>query len=378
MAWVFRATVVVLAVHAVYDPYPAGPLAVLCVRAIAYRRWPALCAFVVGLLAVEAGVLRGWVALPFGLALIVLSVRAAWRPRLLHVAGLLVGAYVVLVPVAMALYATHRPRAAVPALPHREVHMRTTDGVLLEASYSPPRNGAVVISFPTRKGKLEQAQMLIRHGYGVLLLDMRGYEGSGGEPNAFGWGSAADIDAAVSWLRARPGVRAIGGIGFSVGGEVMLEAAARNPALRAVVSEGAGERSVRETLVRGPKGWPAVPSMAVQTAALALLTRRRPPPALDDHTPKIAPRAVFFVYGEHGNAGEELTRDFFAAARAPKQIWRVPGAGHTGGYAAAPREYERRVVGFFDRHLLGTRKPCASIPISPCVVRMQSRATRRP
>ncbi len=30
----------------------------------------------------------------------------------------------------------------------------------------------------------------------------------------------------------------------------------------------------------------------------------------------------------------------------------VPEAGHTGGYAARPAEYERRVVGFFDRALL--------------------------
>ena len=43
----------------------------------------------------------------------------------------------------------------------------------------------------------------------------------------------------------------IGGIGFSVGGEMMLQAAASNAGLRAVVSEGAGVRSVREHLLRG-------------------------------------------------------------------------------------------------------------------------------
>ncbi len=112
--------------------------------------------------------------------------------------------------------------------------------------------------------------MLVRHGYGVLALDMRGYEASEGDPNAFGWGSAADVDAAVAWLARRPEVRrgAIGGLGLSVGGEVMIEAAARNPRLRAVVSDGAGERSVRETLVRGPRAIAAVPSQAVLTAAL--------------------------------------------------------------------------------------------------------------
>ena len=40
--------------------------------------------------------------------------------------------------------------------------------------------------------------MLRRHGYGVLLVDMRGYDGSDGSPNVFGWGATADIDAAVT------------------------------------------------------------------------------------------------------------------------------------------------------------------------------------
>jgi uncharacterized protein len=90
--------------------------------------------------------------------------------------------------------------------------------------------------------------MLARHGYGVLLVDARGYDGSDGDPNVFGWGETKDLDAAVRWLQARRDVRdgRIGGIGFSVGGEMMLEAAASNTALRAVVSEGAGERSIRE------------------------------------------------------------------------------------------------------------------------------------
>jgi hypothetical protein len=40
------------------------------------------------------------------------------------------------------------------------------------------------------------------------------------------------------------------------------------------------------------------------------------------------------------------------AAGEPKAIWKVPGSGHTGGLDARPAEYERRVIGFFDRALL--------------------------
>ena len=89
--------------------------------------------------------------------------------------------------------------------------------------------------------------MLARHGYGVLLFDRRGEGESEGEPNSWGWGGEADIKAAIAYLQHRPDVDPdrIGGIGLSVGGEMMIEAAAETDELAAVVSDGAGARSHR-------------------------------------------------------------------------------------------------------------------------------------
>ena len=39
----------------------------------------------------------------------------------------------------------------------------------------------------------------------------------------------------------------------------------------------------------------------------------------------------------------------YAAARKPKEIWRVPSGKHAGGHRSAKEEYERRVVEFFER-----------------------------
>ena len=62
-----------------------------------------------------------------------------------------------------------------------------------------------------------------------------------------------------------------------------------------------------------------------------------------------------FIYAGHGQGGENLTARFYAAAQEPKILWKIPDAEHTGGIEARPAEYERRVVGFFDRNLLGRR-----------------------
>ena len=398
----FGGASVLLAVHTVVDAFLApqqgtswndhlapglAPLLLLGAANLAYVRLRpgarATIAAVLGVLAIEGAGLAladasrtfgrasdwtGFLLGPAGLALLALAVVLLWRSRrssgrrylrrVLVSAAVVVGTYWLLVPAAMALYATHRPRAEVKAAglgaPYRSVTVRTADGLNLSGSYVRSHNGAAVISFPTRLGKLPQARMLIRHGYGVLILDMRGYEGSDGSPNAFGWGSTKDIDAAVAWLQRQPDVHdgRIGGIGYSVGGEQMLEAAAENPGLKAVVSEGAGERSVRETLIRGPRGWPAVPAMAAQSAVLAVLSQTLPPPSLEDAVARISPRAVFFVYAGHGAAGEELNRDFYRAAAQPKAIWRIPESRHTGGLTARPLEYEHRVIGFLDHALL--------------------------
>ena len=139
---------------------------------------------------------------------------------------------------------------------------------------------------------------------------------------------------------------------FSVGGEQLLEAAAGNPALRAVVSEGAGERSVKEGLLRGWRELPSLPKDLMQTAALTVFSGRMPPPSLEHAVAKISPRPLLLIYAGRGGGGEDLTPRFYAAAHAPKQMWKIDESGHVGGLVARPHEYERRVVGFFDRSLL--------------------------
>jgi fermentation-respiration switch protein FrsA (DUF1100 family) len=194
----------------------------------------------------------------------------------------------------------------------------------------------------------------------VLLFDRRGEGESEGDPNAFGWAGERDLNAAVAFLRRRPDVDPgrIGGIGLSVGGEMMIEAAAGSNGLKAIVSEGAGIRSIREAVAIPGTRMRLEASLAhvVVTPGVALFSNDLPPPSLEDLVRRIAPRPVFLIYAVPGQGGEaELTEAFYDAAAEPKTIWRVPGSGHTGGIDARPREYERRVIGFFDDALLGTQ-----------------------
>jgi dienelactone hydrolase len=289
------------------------------------------------------------------------SVPWRWLRRVLLAAGAFVVGYVILVPFLSAYVLTHTARAFVPTpklgAKYEEVSFTTEDGLRLRGWYVPSQNGAAVISFPGRKGTQKPAQLLARHGYGVLLFDRRGEGESEGDPNGWGWEGYRDVDAAVRYLQGRPDVERarIGGIGLSVGGEMMLEAAAKSRALKAVVSEGAGERSIHEFLdMTGSAKWPALPSYAATTAGAALFSNDKPPPSLKDLVGRIVRTPLFFIYGEHGQDGERnLNPTYYREAHQPKAIWEVPGSGHVGGMDARPKEYEQRVVGFFDQALLG-------------------------
>ncbi|MGZ4616029.1 MAG: alpha/beta hydrolase [Actinomycetes bacterium] len=399
-----------VALHVVDDRFlqpPAGtsaadhlvsglvPIALLVAAAWGHGRVRAgsrgLLALVVGVFGVGIGALEagyyatavgpsgddfsGLVAIPAGLLLVGVGAVVLWRSRrrdgsmrrrvtrraLLVVAAAL-ASFFVAQPVLFAYAVTHLQRAEVPAealgIAHEEVSFTTSDGLRLRGWYIPSRNGAAVVDFPGRLGTQAAARMLARHGYGVLLFDRRGEGSSEGGGNLLGWGGDKDIIAAVDWLEKRPDVdpRRIGGIGFSVGGELMLEAAAKDPDLSAVVSDGAGARQLWEDkqALAGRDFWPMSPGFALLTGAVAVFSDTAPPATLTDLVPRIAPRPLLLIWApDGGNATEVLTPEYHRVAGPNASLWAIPHAKHIKGIEAQPRAYEHRVVAFFDDALLG-------------------------
>jgi uncharacterized protein len=397
---IFRIAIGVIALHVADDnfihPEPGTsigqhlisglvPLTLLGLAAWAYPRmrggYQGLLAIALGILGVVGGIealhymgtdddLTGYLSVPAGLVLLGLGTVTLWRTRrvtgnrpwrygrrALIAVGAFVGFSVLMVPLGVAYITTHTARSFVPAnqlgAAYQDVSLRTSDGLTLRGWYVPSRNGAAVISFPGRNGPQKPARILARHGYGVLVFDRRGEGLSDGKPNAWGWRGTKDIEAAVRFLERRPDVDPgrIGGIGLSVGGEMMLEEAARNHSLRAVVSDGAGARSFTEDLDQEApniveKGLGLV-AAGVKTASVAVFANSSPPANLKSLTPKIdAP--VLLIAAPNSPQGEKLNRGYARAAGDNATLWEIPEAGHMGGIKVRPAEYERRVVAFFD------------------------------
>lgn len=314
--------------------------------------------------------LTGGAATAAGIVLVVLGVmmlwtsrrrdgtrRRRWMRRGAGGLGGLVAVFFIATPVGMGYMAANRwgPTGDVGDLgaPHADVVLRTDDGIEVAAAYVPSRNGAAVIVFPGLGGEhvTERSQMLVRHGYGVIVVEPRGNGASGGDPNMFGWSSEGDVAAAIDYLASRPDVVGdrIAGLGLSVGAEQLLQTAAHDHRLQAVVSEGAGTRWVAEDLhTPFPASLVQIPFATMATISTSVFSDSLPPARIEDLISDIAPRPTLLIYSTPGLGGEWFNPQYHDRAGSTSTIWRIPDSGHVDGYATDPIEYECRVIGFLD------------------------------
>ena len=199
-------------------------------------------------------------------------------------------------------------------LAHEDVSLHTRDGLRLAAWYVPSRNGAAVVVVHggggTRNGSERHARMLARAGYGVLLYDARGNGESEGRHDAMGWTWEPDVAAAVDFLSRRPDVRGrIGALGISTGAEAVLQAAARNDEIAAVVSDGAIARNLAETRqLAGVEELQAVPYFGLLFGTIRTLTGTPQPQPLQQLVPEIAPRPVLLIASGAGTEQDDEPR----------------------------------------------------------------------
>ena len=162
-----------------------------------------------------------------------------------------------------------------------------------------------------------------------------------------------DVRAVTDWLVAQPGVDGsrIGILGLSMGGEQALTAAANDSRLRAVVAEGASERSyedVRRTLFGASVALGVLQYRAL-FGATELLGGVRPPEPLEDLVSRIGPRPVLLL-----NTAKEAHygQRYAAASNGAATLWAPASQEHINALAEQPEEWETRIIDFLDEALL--------------------------
>jgi dipeptidyl aminopeptidase/acylaminoacyl peptidase len=246
----------------------------------------------------------------------------------------------------------------------QDVSFTASDGVRLHGwlVIASPNAPTIILAHGfkgTRVSMLPWARFLSAAGYNVLLFDDRGCGQSDGWGIGLGSTEPNDIIGAVRYLKSRSDLtnRRYGALGVSLGAGVVLLAAAREPALVAVVADSAwaDERPQLDRMSSVPIGRLSLPVLPYEPALVdALIGARLEATSPSVAIGKIAPRVVFLIHSaDDRNTTTPLTGEaqLYAAAGQPKQQWIAPSGGHAGALAAHPAEYQQRVLAFFAQYL---------------------------
>jgi pimeloyl-ACP methyl ester carboxylesterase len=228
---------------------------------------------------------------------------------------------------------------------------RTKSGSRICGWWSPGTSGAAVVlvhgSCGDRRSLFAEARALAGHGYSVLLYDAPGHGESDGKPD---WQRDAPeaLEAAVDWLSVRPGIdaRRIGALGSSMGASTVAAVASRDHRIAAVVLEGCFTDAYAQCRAEYAKWGPIqqIPALLVMRAFGIRSGDLRPV----DQVSNISPRPLLVIAGSADHVVPvDMARELYAAAREPKQLFIVEGAGHGGYDRVQPDEFPRRLVRFF-------------------------------
>jgi len=203
-------------------------------------------------------------------------------------------------------------------------------------------------------GMLDIASQLVKHGYSVLMFDLRGHGESEGNMKSAGYYEKKDLAGAVEYVKGR-GFNRIGVIGFSMGAGTALLTAAENTDIDAVVAD-SGFADLKDVMepefakrTKFPKFFLRPLLFIVKIIYRVDFTAIQPVECV----PEIAPRPIFFIHGELDDifAVDHAYRLQQASQNPQNQLWIAPKAGHVRAYVKYPEEYITKITTFFDTAL---------------------------
>lgn len=223
-------------------------------------------------------------------------------------------------------------------------------------AYGKPGGGVVLLVHSMRSNRLEmlsRARFLKDRGYSVLFIDLQAHGETAGERITFGLKESENIEASVAFLRKSFPAERIGAIGTSLGAAAIV-LARQDLRLNAVILESLHptiDEAVdnRLKLHFGNYGSALLPLMLWQLSFYldTSLDALNPITRIDNIN---AP--LLLIAGTHdAHTTQPETERLYAAARTPKELWIVPGAGHFNMHTYAGREYEQRITGFLSDNL---------------------------
>ena len=247
-------------------------------------------------------------------------------------------------------------------LPYEELNLKTAEGIdlscwLIKALRK--AKGTILYLHGVSESKivgLPLAKKFHERGYNVFLYDSRRHGNSGGSYCTYGFYEKHDTTTVINYLMKRSDVHVgkIGLLGASMGAAVAIQVAAMDIRIVAVVAE-SGFATLRtifddyqKRMIRLP--WHYLRNIVIKRSehlAHFKASAVSPLDAIKDvHVP------LFIL---HGTADSLIKYTYsemlYDNAAGPKELWLIPGAKHDDMATKGGREYERRILEFFEKSL---------------------------
>ena len=217
----------------------------------------------------------------------------------------------------------------------QEVELETEDGNRLLSWYWPGEKPLTLVYFSGNGGnrvdRLEWARDFHRLGYGLFLLEYRGYGGNPGTPTETNL--YRDAQAALDWLARDPG-RKLAYLGESLGSGVAVEMATRAAPAGLIIQSGFS--SAADV---GQHRYPILPVRLLMKDPF-------------DSLPKIRGLScpLLAIHGDRDRTVPlSLGRALFEAAPEPKEWLLVPGAAHNDVYGVGGQSYWKKIDDFLNK-----------------------------
>ena len=246
-----------------------------------------------------------------------------------------------------------------------DVTIQAHDGAALNAWSIRPRNNnskAVILLHglsDNRLGMIGYAELLLAHGYNILMPDARAHGASGGQLATYGLLEADDIRRWFDWLRQNQHPDCIFGFGESMGAAQLLQSLQTERNFCAVAAESpfsdfreiAYDR-VGQFFHTGPWLGRTILRPMVETAFVYAKWKYK----MDFE--QVSPESivakskipVMLIHGQK-DSNIPIRHSRQIAARNPALIlWEVPQADHCGAISTQPNEFEQKLLRWFNSH----------------------------
>jgi len=242
------------------------------------------------------------------------------------------------------------------------VSIATTDSTTLNAWMILPRtaNGDAVILLhgqgDNRIGMTGYAQLLLAHGFTVLLPDARAHGSSGGELATYGLLERNDIHQWFDFLAVHDHPHCIFGLGESMGAAELLQSLSVEPRFCAVAAESSFSTfreiaydRMGQPFHLGPWFGRTLFRPVVEFAFLYVRLKR----GLDMQqvTPEDSVAAsqvpVFLIHGQIDSNIPIRHAHQIQSRNRKTVLWEVPTADHCGAISEAPKEFKQHLLTWF-------------------------------